>query len=479
MKLQHGLFGTPSRIVMDPVHGGIPFFEHEAKVIDHPLFQRLRHIEQNDMLPLVFPGATHTRFQHSIGAMHIAANLFKSIVRSYLVETINARKKTISGEQIEAIQYFYFCLRLAALLHDTGHAPFSHQFKNSEKVKGILKDREIIESFWQKEIWSTYYKKKPERLRHEHYSARCAHQILKDVLSVRTFGIECIDVLGIMETTDCDPSLKFVKASKEFLSLFLRRGSAPGSLTEEAIGKAFQSLFQTIISGELDVDKMDYLLRDSYFSGCKYGIYNLDHLLSIIRVGYDLKEPWFGLAIIKKGVGALEDFVNSRFQLYTQLYSHKTVVGFKWLLKEAMDDLMTDKESLSEIRKALSDMQAFQHFTDTFFWEKFRKISMQRPGGAADRLLRRKKLKYLHSERNLTNFKKRQIVSKLGGSGRNITYWESESKFSEISKTYENLRLLFTDPFTNRRELDEIKRHSTFFDKFQDTVITHFYENPL
>src|SRR3989304_9880132 len=102
------LFGIPTKLIMDPVHGGADFFEHEAKIINHPLFQRLRYIIQNDLVFFVFPGPTHSRFQHSMGSMHIAGKFLKSIIRAYLSDS---RRKSntnpITEEQRDAIQYFY------------------------------------------------------------------------------------------------------------------------------------------------------------------------------------------------------------------------------------------------------------------------------------------------------------------------------------------------------------------------------------
>ena len=177
MKLPGELFGAPTQLIMDPVHGGIPFFKHEKRVINHPLFQRLRHIKQNDMLFLVFPGATHSRFQHSIGTMHVAGKLMKNMIRVYLIESYHVRKKIVSKFQSEAISYIYFCLRLAALLHDTGHAPFSHAFESSPEIKKILNGKETFEKLWKGENWQKYYKKIPDIICHEHYSVRCAHKI--------------------------------------------------------------------------------------------------------------------------------------------------------------------------------------------------------------------------------------------------------------------------------------------------------------
>ena len=258
------LFGTPNRLVMDPVHGGIHFFEHEKTVIDHHLFQRLRSILQNDMLFLVFPGATHSRFQHSIGAMHIAGRAFQEMIRSYLVAAKKYGTIRMTDSQREAIQYFNACLRLAALLHDTGHAPFSHQFETAAPIHSMLADPTTINALWPQDSWRQYYKNIPEQLTHEHYSVWCADRILRDTLQADAApDLEIEDIIGLFETTNCAPTAKFMTYSKALLPLFLRPGADMSKLSEVSLAAEIQRLFRTLISGELDVDKMDYLLRDS------------------------------------------------------------------------------------------------------------------------------------------------------------------------------------------------------------------------
>jgi HD superfamily phosphohydrolase len=465
---------------MDPVHGGIHFFEHEKTVIDHPLFQRLRSILQNDMLFLVFPGATHSRFQHSIGAMHIAGRAFKEMVRSYLVDAKKSGNIRMNDSQREAIQYFNACLRLAALLHDTGHAPFSHQFETAAPIHNMLASPTTISALWPNDSWRKYYKTRPEQLTHEHYSVWCADRILRDMLQADAApDLEIEDIIGLFETTNCAPTAKFTAYSRALLSLFLRSGATMSKFSDARLAAEIQRLFRTLISGELDVDKMDYLLRDSFFSGCRYGIYNLDHLLSTLRVGFDLEHEWFGLAISQKGLGPLEDFVNARFQLYLQLYSHKTVVGFKWLLNQAIGEVVAKSHHKMAVQTALTTHTDFALFTDAYFWEALRAHSRDRPQSACGRLIRRERLQYLKSDRDLSGLKKKQETTKLLKDGHKVAMWESEAKFSKISGTYEHLKLLIKNRTTGAREIDDIKRHSAFFEKFRNTVITHFFVNPL
>ena len=196
-------------------------------------------------------------------------------------------------------------------------------------------------------------------------------------------------------------------------------------------------------------------------------------------MGFDLEHEWFGLAITQKGLGPLEDFVNARFQLYLQLYSHKTVVGFKWLLSQAIGEVVAEPPHKIAVQTALTTHTDFALFTDAYFWEAFRAHSRNRPQSACDRLIRRKRLQYLKSDRDLGDLKKKQETTKLLKAGHKVAMWESEAKFSKISGTYEHLKLLIENRATGVREIDDIKRHSTFFEKFRNTVITHFFKNPL
>lgn len=480
---QDELFGIPNQLVMDPVHGGIAFFEHEKLVLDHPLFQRLRWIVQNDITSLVFPGATHTRFQHSQGAMHIAGRLWKSMVRGYLSDPKISRKNKITERQASAIRYFNFLIRLAALLHDTGHFPFSHQLESSRKVRELLHDKNLFENLWAGVRWQRYYDQTPKALTHEHYSVRCAHEILSRTLVNRN-EVEFHDVLALMEGTTCLTTKRFENAAWDALSLLVRSQDALTGLDRKEVAATFKNFFQNIISGELDVDKMDYLLRDSFYSGCHYGVYNLDHLLSTIRIGFAPPgaKTWVGLTITDKGIVPLEDFVYARFQLYQDLYSHKTVVGFKWLLGRAVDEIMvSDAETLSFSQKSLVNMESFSDFTDTFLWERLRSHARKLPHSAASQLLARRKLKHLVTRRDLVSFEKDKLVLELAKRNNSeVIYYESPIRFSKMSKSYEKIRVLHSNPLDEhgRRSLEAIQRHSTFFEKFQDLVISHFYVKP-
>ena len=106
--------GKPPQEIRDPIHGAIPVDDAEIAIIDHPFIQRLRGIRQLGFSHLPFPGATHTRYNHSLGVMHLAGRAFDACFRD----------EPFSTPEVQ--QSYRHCLRLAALCHDSGHAPFSH-----------------------------------------------------------------------------------------------------------------------------------------------------------------------------------------------------------------------------------------------------------------------------------------------------------------------------------------------------------------
>ncbi len=478
MKDSPELFGTPSNLIMDPVHGGIQFFDHEKTVIDHPLFQRLRYVFQNDVLFLVFPGATHSRFQHCLGSMHLAGKVFKHIIRQYLTDVRGKQSFQLSDDQLKHVQYFLYCIRLAGLLHDAGHPPFSHEFEEVEIVKEIMGDGDVIKSLWEESQWQTYYGAIPDRITHEHYSVRCAYEIMKDIKISDSYNIEPADVLSIMETTNCLPSDKFIISARQLLSMFMKNANELKNISDEIIVRSVQDLFRAIISGELDVDKMDYLLRDSYFTGSQYGVYNLDHLISTLRVGFDLGEPWIGLAIVDKGIGPFEDFISSRFQLYLHVYGHKTVYGFKYLLRKSIAEICAEKGVLERTKEHLSDIWKYGLFTDTFFWQSFMDYASTHPDSYTTAFVNRRRVEHLYSEKDMSQLSKNKRLRQFKDQGRKCIYVEAPATFTKIRRK-ETLRYLRRDPITGKHELDEIKKQTKLFDRINDIETTHFYHDPM
>ncbi len=278
----------------DPIHHRIGFDAFERRVIDHPFFQRLRFISQLSFLQTyVYPGAMHTRFTHCLGAMHVAGRLFgKMVVGS---EAIASR---LGAEEIEALRRR---VRLAGLLHDLGHGPFSHESESAFPAFAALP---LDWGWWNDRGGET------RRATHEDYS----------VLLIQTLADE-----GVLDR----------ELAQDVASLI--HGGVKGSAWFGAIEKkipTIQHVLKLLISGEADCDRMDYLLRDSYYCGVAYGNYDIDWLISSMSVVE--RDGSLAPAIAENGMRAFESFLLARYHMFDQVYFHKTKAGFIHYLEQAI-----------------------------------------------------------------------------------------------------------------------------------------------
>lgn len=221
------------KIINDPVHGFIKIpYEILFDVIEHPIFQRLRRISQTGLLNLIFPGATHTRFHHALGAMHL---MFKAL------ENLKLKGIEISKEEEKSAL-------LAILLHDVGHGPFSHALEN------------ILIEDWH----------------HEKLSLLLMEQLNAEFNGELSMAIEMFK------------------------------------------GKYPRKFFNQLVSSQIDVDRLDYLKRDSFFSGVSEGNVNAQRIISMMNVFED------ELVIDAKGIYSIENYLTARMFMYWQVYFHKT-----------------------------------------------------------------------------------------------------------------------------------------------------------
>ncbi len=208
-----------------PVHGFVSLNAWEREIIDHPAYQRLRRIRQLAWTDQVYPGATHNRFEHSLGVMHVASMLFDAVVRNSL-----SLLEFHLGYDRGGLARHRQLVRLAALVHDVGHSPFSHA---SEELFPSRPDgRKFV---------------------HEEYSAAIVRGPLGDVIKNHPLNGNCgftaDDVASLIEGT----------ASQQ--------------------GGVF---WRDLVSGQMDADRMDYLLRDSHHTGVHYGRFDLHRLVSTV-----------------------------------------------------------------------------------------------------------------------------------------------------------------------------------------------------
>lgn len=289
-----------------PVHGFVGLTDLERKIIDHPAFQRLRRIKQLGWTDYTYPGASHTRFEHSLGVMHIAARLFEAVVASS--ETI---LKETYGYTEAGLSRDWQIVRLAALLHDVGHAPFSHATEHLLPMKAP-------------EHYSLFPGEKPaEQFSHEDYSVAIIQTIFADLIEQHPSNRRNAKI-----------------TASEATALIAKR--APGDGT---------SLFwKDIISGQLDADRMDYLLRDSLHAGVSYGKYDLDRIVACVcairRPIEESEEP--KIAITKGGAYAAEALIVARYWMHKQVYFHKTRLACDHHVKNAVRCILLEGKPAEE-----------------------------------------------------------------------------------------------------------------------------------
>ena len=256
----------------DAIHGMVYLHPDEMKIIDAPAFQRLRHIRQLATTYLVYPGATHTRFEHSIGVMHIASRVIK-VLRQKRPDCFHCDVKIQNAHW----DWMEQTLRLMALTHDLGHPPFSHA------GEGLL----------------------PAKSKHEHYT--------KEIVLGTEIGL-LIDKIG-QQFRKKHQTDQFQINAQVIVDTYLGEGLLDND----------QHILNFLMDSELDCDKMDYLLRDSHHCGVNYGHYDFERLLSSIDIGTAVDDETVKvIAVHEDGLHAFEEFVLARYFMFLQVYFHKT-----------------------------------------------------------------------------------------------------------------------------------------------------------
>ncbi|MCK5882773.1 MAG: HD domain-containing protein [Bacteriovoracaceae bacterium] len=273
--------------IRDPVHGSIQILDEEIPIISDNFFQRLRNIKQLGFSEYVFPGATHTRFLHSIGVMHIGTNVFDKLFSERLQQPEIIRLKET--------------FKLACLLHDIGHAPLSHA---TESVMPSLEELNIPSRFL-----SERDKIVSRQASHEDYTIKS----IVDSSFTKSFK-QVEDKFGIDRNCIAD----------------LIVGSTPDPSYFTVDGVNFFPVLHQLVSSELDCDRMDYLLRDSYFCGVSYGSYDLDWLIDNLE--YCEIDGSAYLAMNERAVVTFDDFLLSRFHMFLMVYFHYRSVCLEQLL---------------------------------------------------------------------------------------------------------------------------------------------------
>jgi HD superfamily phosphohydrolase len=251
---------SPFEIIRDPLWNNIRIDVHALRLVDTGVFQRLRYVRQLGLAYLVYPGATHTRFEHALGAYHLARRTLGLLHERGELERI--------GEEECAV------IRAAALLHDVGHYPFSHALEeigavhHEEVARALITEGEIAE-----ELRAAIGPGAPERV----------HELIRG------------------------------------------RSDSP---------------LQGLISGSLDLDKIEYLKRDAFMCGVPYGEVDVDRLLNSLTIVDDPHDGRTAVGVLEKGLSALESLLFAKYQMYRNVYWHHAVRSATAMYKRLVEDAL-------------------------------------------------------------------------------------------------------------------------------------------
>ncbi|SDE72080.1 hypothetical protein SAMN04488504_110174 [Myxococcus virescens] len=313
-------YGKGIMRIRDPIHGTIPVSDPEKAVIDSRHYQRLRYVRQLGFGDLAFPGATHTRHIHSLGAMHVASRVFGAVAaRSSLPEDVRER--------------FCAAVRLAVLCHDLGHMPLSHASERIAPKRSLLRLPSWLDGTAEGELAT-----------HEDYTAKILlDSSLTPIIEKHFGGMGITPMAAVALVSGAKPP------------------KDPGFTHQ---GVDWTPLLRAIVSGELDADRMDYLLRDSFYTGVNYGRYDMDWIVSNLNPA--MKDGRAYLALSRAAAFAFEDFLLSRYHMFVSVYLHHTSVNFDYMLRRYYE------ESPGEF-EIPSDPEEFLLCDDSALWYTLRR----------------------------------------------------------------------------------------------------------
>lgn len=255
--------GGDFEVIRDPLWNNIRIDAEALEVLDSEPFQRLRFIRQLGHAFLVYPGATHTRFEHALGTYHLSRRVLTLLAERNSLAEIHPTESSL--------------IRLAALLHDVGHYPFSHALEEA----GLPSHEDLAQD-------------------------RLAHP----------------DLVAILHATGIENA---------------------GSRLSELITGVSRSPLQGLVSGSLDLDKIEYLARDARMCGVPYGTVDVDRLLHSITV-VTLGDGSKTVGIHEKGLSALESLLFAKYQMYRNVYWHHAVRCATSMFKRVVRDALQRRE---------------------------------------------------------------------------------------------------------------------------------------
>lgn len=306
-----------NKVIHDPVWGTMLFYPWELQILDSPLLQRLRNINQVGLAILTYPSARHSRFEHTLGVMSVVTKMVDNINHTRRnINSIEPEQRIITNEDL-------YKIRLSALLHDVGHCFFSHLsetiYGNMQVFKDLKDSFEIFEDAKEHEIFA---------------------YLIVNSNSFKEFFMEKIDYPS---KSSLDVKDFFNDIGKMIVGAFLDSNN-------DGVYPVKKYYMTQIINGQFDADKLDYLRRDSYTAGLAL-TYDIERLLYKIKIQENKEKDLDGNDIIGKhltmpitGISAIEEMVFSQLMLTSYIYQHQKVLATDALILDVVEGLSTNEK---------------------------------------------------------------------------------------------------------------------------------------
>lgn len=412
--------------IRDPIHGTLELSDEEAILLDSLAFQRLRQIKQLGFAEFSFPGATHNRYLHSIGASHVASQIFDNIFKKFTFSSKSAKRRLRQ------------CLRLAVFLHDIGHGPLSHASEEvmpqlpELKVHAYKKFRKDLDL--PKEITTT-----DRQANHEDYTIKfITDSSLTKVLRECYPDIEPLHIACLIDKRLATPDDFFIDQ-----------------------GVDFRSILSQVVSSELDADRLDYLERDAYFCGTNYGRIELEWILN--NLTFCQVENEMFLALNRRALYAFDDFLLARHHMNLMVYFHHKAIMYEEML---MRYLTSDECTF----RLPADIEAYTDYTDYALYQHLKTVDNEWAKRISERRIYRV-LFEMHTTAKERGVRSRKMREALEDKGIPVIFASSSirlSKYHGGNSIEKNFPIFVVDLYDRLSKPYPIEQSTEIFHKYDE-----------
>lgn len=415
--------------IRDPVHGSIYYSDAEVAVLDTAEYQRLRAIKQLGFAEFSFPGATHNRYLHSVGVAHLAGLAFDSIFKALPFGKNSTRLRLRQA------------FRLAALLHDVGHGPLSH---TTEQVMPLVENLDI--KIYQQSLKPEMYQNR--RANHEDYTIKyVTDSQIGETIRNRFPDLSPVHVACLIDKSLNCPDDFFIDN-----------------------GIDYRPILSQLVSSELDVDRMDYLERDSFFCGTNYGKIDLAWILQNMTA--HLADGKMFLGLNRRALYAFDDFLISRHHMYLMVYFHHKSI----IYEEMLNRYLSSPDCTFVLP---SDINEYTKYNDYKLHEHL--ATVDNPW--ARRIAQRKPYRVLVELHNTTEDRRAEKMQRVLEAEGIDTIWASSkarlSKYHTVSAEDRALQIFVVDQYDRLDKPAPIDQSTEIFTRYEGArIIDRLYVAP-